>query len=251
MSDSAIEERPQGEVDAVIGQLAKTDRSLATCLLVSKRWHAQCRHQSFRRARRADLDDLRSSGWYHVPHHDDKNGEPLILSSTTLLRNLHSKLFDRVTSLTLNDFSVVTLDSPAIKRTFSGLTSSVANLRLLQPVARPHSLLFLLSAFENLHETTVHAPRWEFNETFYEPIVDGNQFHGDLFLSKLEDKSVPFLSLLGSQSNYESITLFECNFNGFRPVQEFISASGKTIRRLYITVPHSGEHIRPLFPSHA
>lgn len=63
MSLTSFEEKSQTQIDAVINQLAGTNSSLAACSLVSRRWHERCRQQSFRRARLADLDDLRSSGW--------------------------------------------------------------------------------------------------------------------------------------------------------------------------------------------
>jgi hypothetical protein len=157
------------------------------------------------------------------------------------------KSFDQITSLTLDHFSVISFDPPTLERTFCDLTVTVTSLCLLHPRACSRSLLCFLSAFRNLQDTVIHAPRWK--DTDHDSsLAAPSQFRGNLRLSELNDKSSSFLSLLGSQSTaYERIALIKCSFHSFRPLQQFISATGRSVRSLQIVVPDHGEYILSLF----
>ena len=184
----------------------------------------------------------------HTPRRDIRDRGLWIDPPTTLFHHVRSRLFDQITSLTLNQFSVSPSDPPALERTFCDLTTTVTSLHLLQPMASsPQSLLCLLSVFKNLEDTEIRAPSWK--DIHHDvSVADPTQLRGKLVLSELGDESNHFLLLLGSQPTcYETIALVGCSFRSVRPLQQFISTAGKSVRRLQIVAPDHGEHIPPSF----
>lgn len=176
---------------------------------------------------------------HSTPHYDSDSGHLRIGPST--LQGYCFKTFDPIRSLTLNSFSF-TFDSDPPQRSFRNLIPTVNNLYLSYPTAHPASLFRFLSAFTNLKEVTIHAPRW----------IEACD-HGDdnedlvlscsvLRLSELDDGSNPFISLLGSKSGgYEKLAVIKCNFRDTEPLQTLISHTGKTIRRLQLVASPHGE----------
>ena len=147
----------------------------------------------------------------------------------------HFRSFDRVESLTLSYFSCRVFGHITLQFLFRNLAPSVRKLHLHHPIACPTSLLQLISIFPNLQDTMIHAPYWEQTaKQDHRPTVPYN-LRGELRLSDLEERSGPFLSLLGSQrTEYEQITLERCGLRDFLPLQRLISSAGMSLRKLYL-----------------
>jgi len=149
----------------------------------------------------------------------------------------HFRSFDRVESLTLSCFSCQIFDQTSLHGLFQSQIPSVRKLRLHYPTACPTSLLQFVSIFTNLQDTMVHAPHWitthhqECNRTTFRTL------RGELRLSELDEDSDPFFLLLASQTTlYEEVVLERCTFDGFHPLQLFLSNTGSSLRTLCIFV---------------
>ena len=149
--------------------------------------------------------------------------------------SVHFRSFDRVESLTLSCFSCETFDQNSLRFLFHNLILSVRKLCLHHPAACPESLLRFISVFTNLQETMIRDPHWTNSEYAGSFIVDSRALKGELRLSELDKESGPFLSLLGSQeTRYKKVTLKNCSFQDFRPLQQFVSGAGMALRQLRV-----------------
>ena len=164
-----------------------------------------------------------------IPHHHD-----------------HPKPFSRIASLTLDHISFTLPNFQALCYSFCSSIPTLRNLRLLYPTACPCTLFLFISVFSNLQDTTVHSPSWD--KPGNAPMGNFGQCRGELCISEFDDESGPFLSLLESQATrYERLTIRRCNFDDIRPLQRFLSANGRSVRKLQIEVARHGEHCPPLF----
>lgn len=165
----------------------------------------------------------------------------LSVTSTTLHRRDHLEPFSRITSLTLSDISFTLLDFPTLRHSFCNLIPTLRGLRILHPIACPRTLSRFISAFKNLQDTTIHSPSWDKPGDI--PVGSFDQCRGDLRISEFDDRSFPFLSLLESKAaGFEGLTIEKCIFEDVRPLQRFVSANGRGVRRLRIVVAEHGEH---------
>jgi hypothetical protein len=164
-----------------------------------------------------------------------------LVTSRTFRRHDHLEAFSRITSLTLSDISFTLLNFPTLRHSFSNLIPALRGLRLLHPIACPRMLSRFISAFSNLQDTTIHSPSWD--KPGDTPAGSFGQRGGELCISEFDDQSIPFLSLLESQTtSYEALTIKKCIFEDIRPLQRFVSANGRDVRRLQIVVAEHGEH---------
>lgn len=150
------------------------------------------------------------------------------------------KPFEPIESLTLDSISFAFFDANPPQESLRNLISSVRNLHILSPDARPGAILRFLSTFPSLQDVTIHAPRWTSDSGLDEVDEIGNVriSCSTLRISELDDQSNPFLSLLGSVSGaYEKVAVVKCNLLDVGPLQTLISQAGKTIRRLQIVIP--------------
>lgn len=175
--------------------------------------------------------------------YDDSHPGELCVDSTT---PRHFKPLSGITSLTLDNISFTLLDFPTLQRSFCNLVPTLRSLRLLYPTACPHTLFRFISMFSELQDTAIHSPSWE--KPSDAPIGSFSQRHSELCISGFDDGSVPFLSLLESQATgYKRLTIRECSFDDVRPLQSFVSANGRSIRKIQIVVAEHGEHYLPTF----
>jgi len=148
---------------------------------------------------------------------------------------IHFQSFDRVESLTLSYFSCRAFDQNSLRVFFHNLALSVRKLCLHHPTASPDSLFRFISIFTNLQETMIRAPRWVVTKHLGAHTTSSHTLKGELRLFELDKGSGPFLSLLGSQATrYEEVTLKNCKFREFYPLQQFVSGVATTLRRLAV-----------------
>ena len=237
----------------------------------------RCRQQYFKRAKIADLNDLRSSGWspntdgitgFHaytpVPlrvfildilpggkpsNHSTQCG--VLWVSSSLPRQFdHLKSLNRITSLTLDRVTITLFDFPALRHTFRDLIPTIKSLDLLYPRACPDSLLLFITTFKNLNATTIHAPSWVKPDKRTSHTHTG-QLQGTLRLSEFDDDSHSLLSLLQLHATgIEMIKISKCRFYDPRPLQKLLSSARRTIRSIQIIVDTNGECVQlsPPYP---
>jgi len=263
MRQCDINDQPQEVLDAFIDELANDIASLKACSLVSRRWFWRSRKHLFKRVRFSSMRGSKSlRNWSavmnpsgtklvqtrflitHRVHLDSpasfttslriSQREEAWMSPLTLARYfVHFRLFDRVESLTLSHFSCRTFGQNSLRVLLHNLTLSVRKLCLHHPTACPDSLLGFISIFTNLQETMIRAPRWIFTKYLGAHTTTFHALKGELRLSELDRGSGPFLSLIGSQeTRYEKVTLKNCRFREFHPLQQLVSGVAATLRRL-------------------
>ena len=172
--------------------------------------------------------------------------DELWVTPMTLHRHDHFKPFSRITSLTLNHISFMPPGFPTLRNSLCNLVPTLNTLRLLYPTACPHTLFLFISLFSNLQDTMIHSPSWD--KPGNTPVVKFSLCHSELCISKFNDGSSSFLSLLKSQLiSYERFTIRRCSFSNTHPFQRFVSVNGWSVWRLQIVVAGHGEHLLPLF----
>ena len=176
-----------------------------------------------------------------APFYDPEHGHLWITSS--IIHGYCFKPLDPIQSLTLDSISFAFFDSNPPQISLRNLIPTVRNLHILYPITSPDSLLRFLSAFTALQDITVHAPRWIKTSDHDHDVEDLMLFCRTLRISGFDNRSSPFLSLLGSTlRGCEKVAIIKCKFGNVHPLQTLISHAGKTIRRLQIVVPLHGEH---------
>lgn len=89
----------------------------------------------------------------------------------------------------------------------------------------------------------INAPYWIAGTHQDAPVPTSLALRGELRLSRLEEDSCRFLELLGSQITcYKKVTLKNCGFLDFRPLQRLISGIGENLRQLDIVAEGDRKH---------